>query len=132
MRQRHLERILSVHEPWVVPFVVQLTSEYVIQILETVEAHLPTLDPVHYSHFIRDNQAYFQTTEARMISYWDCYYRRLYKPASDYVGFAFLPRYASFTKATITKLFDKRFQSHVLEKKPLDSPFFVIYREREL
>lgn len=74
VRQRHLEGILSVHEPWVAPFVVQLTGEYAIQILETVESHLPTLDPVLYSRFIRDNQAYFQTTHARMISYWDRYY----------------------------------------------------------
>lgn len=87
VRQRYLERILSVHEPWVVPFVVQLTGEYVIQIFETVEAQLPTLDPVLYGRFIRDNQAYFQTTYARMISYWDCYYRRQYKHPSDYVGF---------------------------------------------
>lgn len=87
VRQRHLERILSVREPWVVPFVVQLMGEYVIQILETVEAHPPTLDPALYGRFIRDNQAYFQTTEARMISYWDCYYRHLYKHPSGYSGF---------------------------------------------
>ncbi|MFW9078344.1 hypothetical protein ACOI9X_03545 [Pseudomonas sp. P2757] len=61
------------HETWVVPFVLQLTGEYVIQILETIEAHLPVLDPVLYGRFIRDNQAYFRTTQARMISYWDCY-----------------------------------------------------------
>lgn len=87
VRQRYLERILSVREPWVVPFVVQLTGEYVIQILEIVEAHLPSLDPALYGRFIRDNQAYFKTTHARMISYWDCYYRQLYKHPSDYVGF---------------------------------------------
>jgi hypothetical protein len=98
VRQRHLERILSVHELWVVPFVVQLTGEYVIQILETVEAHLPTLDPVHYSHFIRDNQTYFQTTQVRMVSYWDCYYRRLYKYPSDYVGFRALAKLCDFSE----------------------------------
>lgn len=87
VRQRYLERILSVREPWVVPFVVQLMGEYVIEILETIRAHLPILDAVLYGRFIRDNQAYFQKMQARMISYWDCYYRRLYKHSSDYVGF---------------------------------------------
>ncbi|KPN93462.1 hypothetical protein [Pseudomonas nunensis] len=96
MRQRHLERILSVREPWVVPFVVQLMGEYVIQILETVEAHLPTLDPALYGRFIRDNQVYFQTTHARMISYWDCYYRRLYKYPSEYVGFRVFAKLCEF------------------------------------
>ena len=96
VRQRYLERIVSVHEPWLVPFVVQLTGEYVIEILETVEAHLPALNPALYSRFIRDNQAYCQTTQARMISYWDCYYRRLYTPPSDYVGFRVLAKIREF------------------------------------
>lgn len=99
VRQRHLERILSVHEPWIVPFVIQLTGEYVIQILETAETHLPTLDSALYGRFIRDNQAYFQTTQARMISYWDCYYRRRYKHQSDYVGFRLLAKLREFSES---------------------------------
>ncbi|TPG76761.1 hypothetical protein [Pseudomonas arsenicoxydans] len=100
VRQRHLERIVSVHELWIVPFVLQLTGEYVIETLEAVEAHLPTLDPALYGRFIRDNQAYFQTTQARMISYWDCYYRRLYKNPSDYVGFRILSKFCEFSKSS--------------------------------
>lgn len=100
VRQRQLERILSMHEPWVVPFVFQLTGEYVIQILETIEAHLPILDPALYGRFIRDNQAYFQTTQARMISYWDCYYRRLYKHPSDYVGFRVFAKLWGFSESS--------------------------------
>lgn len=99
VRQRHLERILSVHELWVVPFVIQLTGEYVIQILQTIEAHLPSLDPALYGRFILDNQAYFQTTEARMISYWDCYYRGMYKYPSEYVGFRVLDKLRKFSES---------------------------------
>ena len=100
VRQLHLERILSVREPWVVPFVVQLTGEYVIQIFETVEAHLPSLDPALYGRFIRDNQAYFQTTEVRMISYWDCFHRHLYKHPSDYVGFRVFAKLRAFSESS--------------------------------
>jgi hypothetical protein len=98
VRQRHLERVISIREAWVVPFVMQLTGEYVIQILETVEAHLPTLDPELYGRFVRDNQAYFQTTRARMISYWDCYYRCLYKHPSDYVGLRVFAKLFEFSR----------------------------------
>jgi hypothetical protein len=100
VRQRHLERIISAHEPWIVPFVLQLTGEYVIQIIESVEAHLPALDPTLYGRFIRDNQEYFQTTEARMISYWDCYYRHLYKLPSDYVGFRVIAKLREFSESS--------------------------------
>lgn len=99
VRQRQLERILSVNESWIVPFVFQLTGEYVIQILEAVEAHLPKFDPELYGRFIRDNQAYFQTTQTRMISYWDCYYRRLYKYPSDYVGCRVLAKFREFSES---------------------------------
>lgn len=99
VRQRQLERILSVHAPWIVPFVLQLTGEYVIQILETVEAHLPKFDPALYGRFIRDNQAYFQTTQARMISYWNCYYRHSYKCQSDYVGFRLFTKFREFQES---------------------------------
>lgn len=87
VRQRQLERILPISEPWVVPFVVQLTGEYVIEMLDTCESHFSLLDPVIYGAFIRDNPKYFQATRDRMISYWDCYYRSLYKCKPDYVGF---------------------------------------------
>ncbi|MDR3081774.1 MAG: hypothetical protein LBV60_12755, partial [Streptomyces sp.] len=34
VRQRRLEQLVSSSEPWVVPFVVQLAGEYVLEILE--------------------------------------------------------------------------------------------------
>lgn len=96
VRQRQLERILSVSEPWVVPFVVQLTGEYVIEMLDTCESHFSMFDPVLYGAFIRDNPKYFQATRDRMISYWDCYYRFLYKRKPDYVGFRLFDRLQEF------------------------------------
>ncbi|WP_285349546.1 hypothetical protein [Pseudomonas sp. ME-P-057] len=96
VRQRQLERILLASEPWVVPFVVQLTGEYVIEILDTCEARLSLLDPVLYGTFIRDNPKYFQATRDRMISYRDCYYRWLYQRKPDYVGFRLFDRLEEF------------------------------------
>jgi hypothetical protein len=98
VRQHQLERILPIAEPWVVPFVIQLTGEYVVEILNSCETHLHALDPVLYGAFIRDNQAYFQATQDRMISYWDCYYRTQYKRRSDYVGFRLFDRFREFAE----------------------------------
>ncbi|UCP11805.1 hypothetical protein K5R88_09385 [Pseudomonas sp. MM213] len=96
VRQRQLERVLPVSEPWVVPFVFQLTGEYVIEILDACEAQFRMLDPMLYGTFIRDNPKYFQATRDRMISYWDCYYRWLYQRRSDYVGFRLFDRFQEF------------------------------------
>ena len=98
VRQRQLRQIISVPEPWVVPFVVQLTGEYVMEILDTCEAHLQALDPELYGAFIRDNPKYFKAQQDRMISYWDCYYRHLYKHRQDYVGFRLFEHFRKLAK----------------------------------
>ncbi|MFJ2633311.1 hypothetical protein ACIO6U_15395 [Streptomyces sp. NPDC087422] len=85
VRQRHLERIVASDEPWVVPFVVQLAGEYVLEIIEAIGRGLPGLaDPGSvqrraYGEFIARNAAFFARTERRVVSYWSCYYRWKYQ-----------------------------------------------------
>ncbi|WP_244114180.1 hypothetical protein [Burkholderia contaminans] len=97
VRQRLIERIIATPEPWVAPFVVQLCGEYVIEILDTVEAHLSSMDQCIYGAFFRENSLFFQRTRDRMISYWDCYYRWLYKREADYVGFRLFNRFCEWS-----------------------------------
>ncbi|WP_045695567.1 hypothetical protein [Streptomyces rubellomurinus] len=92
VRQRHLEQVLGSTEPWVVPFVLQLVGEYVLEILEAVRAGLPGLtDPASahrrlYGDFIARNPRFFGRTERRVVSYWACYYRRRYPEFAAYPG----------------------------------------------
>jgi hypothetical protein len=86
VRQLWLERLLPAEDPWVVPFVVQLLGEYVIQIVDVLWAHRAELQSASYQRFVAENQQYIMLTRERMISYWDCYYRRLYPRLSEYVG----------------------------------------------
>ncbi|MDQ1763510.1 hypothetical protein RAS14_27355, partial [Achromobacter aegrifaciens] len=55
VRQRQIERLAGASEPWVVPFVVQLCSEYVVEILQDIEARLPLLDKRAYGTVLRGN-----------------------------------------------------------------------------
>ncbi|WP_244140477.1 hypothetical protein [Burkholderia sp. BCC1047] len=93
VRQRHIERLVTSSEPWIAPFVVHLSGEYVIEILATIEANLPFMDQSVYGAFFRDNPAFLSRTHDRMISYWDCYYRWRYKRTLDYVGFRIFERF---------------------------------------
>ena len=99
VRQRQIERLVASSEPWVAPFVMQLCGEYVIEILDTVEAHLSSIDQCTYGPFFRENSLFFQRTRDRMISYWDCYYRWLYKREADYVGFRLFDRFREWRAA---------------------------------
>ncbi|MFD0555691.1 hypothetical protein ACFQ3B_01345 [Stackebrandtia endophytica] len=91
-RQRHLEMIVESTQPWVVPFVMQLAGEYVLEILEVIREGLTDLaDPDSarrslYGEFIAHNQAFFARTERRVVSYWTCYYRRDYPVFGTYPG----------------------------------------------
>jgi hypothetical protein len=92
VRQRHLEQIVASGEPWVVPFVVQLAGEYVLEILEAIGRGLPGLAVPSsaqrrlYGEFIAQNPAFFARTERRVVSYWSCYYRWKYGAFGTYPG----------------------------------------------
>jgi hypothetical protein len=85
VRERHLARILYSNSEWIPPFVVQLLSEYVIEIVQSVRTNLHHLDPRLYRSFLRANPRFFALTKQRVISYWDCYHRG--QRREDYPGF---------------------------------------------
>ena len=89
-RERCLRNIITSPEPWVVPFVVQLVGEYVLEIIEVVQANLTRLPAENYRAFLRENPAFVARTRARVTSYWDCYYRDRFRDPRSYPGFAVL------------------------------------------
>ncbi|MFD0561762.1 hypothetical protein ACFQ2M_06755 [Kitasatospora saccharophila] len=92
VRQRHLAKVVDSTDPWVVPFVVQLVGEYVLEILVDVCDGLRDLATpgtrghVAYGQFIVDNPAFFARIQRRVVSYWSCYYRSAYSSFRGYPG----------------------------------------------
>ncbi|CAM5317174.1 hypothetical protein [Streptomyces atroolivaceus] len=92
VRQRRLGVIVGSSEPWVVPFVVQLAGEYVVEILETILHGLTDLGVPGscrrklYGEFVARNPSYFARTERRMVSYWSCHHRRQFPEFGTYPG----------------------------------------------
>ena len=78
VREATCATLLASEEPWVVPYVVQLLGEYVVEIsvliLDRLSAQSSFNSP-GYSEFVRANSAFIAVTEQRAISYWSCYYR---------------------------------------------------------
>lgn len=92
VRQRRVEQIAQLTEPWVVPFVVQLVGEYVLEILVAIRRGLPELavaGSLHhtlYGHFVAANPQFFARMERRVVSYWSCYWRLKYSDFWCYPG----------------------------------------------
>lgn len=84
LREEYLHQLMAVDRPWVIPFVVQLLGEYVIEIVERVAANLAQLNAAQLAAFAADNPGFMATTRRRAVSYWNCYHRRRYPSLSDY------------------------------------------------
>ncbi|EWM13456.1 hypothetical protein [Kutzneria sp. 744] len=80
VRQRRLATLLDSTEPFVAPFVLKLVGEYVLEIVRTIEDAAPG----PYPDFAARNPAFVGLTMARVISYWNEYYRRSYRGYRDY------------------------------------------------
>ena len=95
VRQSNLNRILLPDEYRITPFILQLSGEYVIEILQTIEQRLSEKLLDNILQFSAENPGFFETTKSRIISYWNCYYRFRFPNKKDYVGFKILSIIAS-------------------------------------
>ncbi len=87
VRQRQLRSLLIAHDDWVVPFVLQLAGEYVVEILQMLDSHTQSLSGDQYRQFTSSNPLFIERTKARIVSYWNCYYRSEYPNFKDYPGY---------------------------------------------
>ncbi|NGN91298.1 hypothetical protein G5C66_00910 [Nocardioides sp. KC13] len=81
VRQQALRRVLRFEQAWIIPFVVQLLGEYVIEICEDIHGFVVRDLPRRPAmvrglrSFVTENSDFFTLTELRATSYWACYYR---------------------------------------------------------
>lgn len=90
VREKYLKKVIKLNKDWVIPYVIKLLGEYVIEILNVIYQDLENIDVSLYKEFIENNMDFYVLTTQRVVSYWDCYYRWLYKYRKDYVGFKIL------------------------------------------
>lgn len=92
VRHKFVSRILASEDLCIIPFVVQLLGEYVIEICADVERFvrqsLPTRPTLlqGFATFLADNPCYTALTEQRAASYWSCYYRHQHPSRATYPG----------------------------------------------
>jgi hypothetical protein len=94
VREGNAAHIVESTEPWVVPFVVQLLGEYVVEICALILSQLAarsSFASLSYQEFVRANGEFIALTEQRAVSYWSCYYRDRYAQR-EYPAIAALDR----------------------------------------
>ncbi|MFL6636825.1 MAG: hypothetical protein ACJ8HJ_31410 [Massilia sp.] len=99
VRQACLAQILDCDDAWLMPYIVQLAGEYVIEIVDDVARWGATRASAPLAAFARANPAYLATLSRRVTSYWNCYHRHAYPDRADYPGtrvVALMRPYATF------------------------------------
>ena len=84
VREECVRQLAGVHRPWVIPFVIQLLGEYVLEIVEVIAASLPSWDAGQVAAFARENPGFMTTTRRRATSYWDCHHRHRFAKLRSY------------------------------------------------
>ena len=86
LRQECLAELWAVREAWLIPYVIQLAGEYVVEIARDVVEGIPKMDVPELAAFVRANPAYLATLQRRVTSYWSCYHRSAYPDRGAYPG----------------------------------------------
>jgi len=86
LRQRALRNIVDSHEKWVIPFIVLLTGDYVVEVVTEILPALPKLDRPSYSNFVLQNRPAMRVLRSKATSYWNAYYRQTYPNPRTYPG----------------------------------------------
>jgi hypothetical protein len=98
-RQRAARDLMADVRPWGAPYIVTLVGEYVVEILDDIDAALQSDAEQIIVTFLIANPAFWETIKSRVVSYWNVYYRlsragehRRAHAKADYVGFRLIDR----------------------------------------
>lgn len=87
IREKYLLKLLDMSfDQWVIPFIVKLCDEYVLEILEIIYSKLKERNNTDIQSFCFKNKALINKSYSRMISYWNEYYREYELNFRKYVG----------------------------------------------
>jgi len=97
VRERAVERLLGERGEWVVPFLMRLVGEYVIEIIDRIDGRFDQLDHQAWRAFMIANPKLVATTDAQVMSYWNAYHRHF--PRAEYRGFRVMEKLRGLTLA---------------------------------
>jgi len=87
VREKHLLKIITVNEIWVLPFIFALAAEDVKEIIVTIYNNRESINKDQAQIFNQENSEYMRLTRHRIISFWDLYFRVEWPLLKDYPGY---------------------------------------------
>jgi hypothetical protein len=85
VRQAQVATLLADTDAFLVPFVVLLIGECVLEVVEAIAARRETLAEAQYRAFALENPECLELMRRRATSYWNAYYRRRFPEKERYL-----------------------------------------------
>ena len=79
VREKYLKKVIAFDEEWIIPYVIQLLSEYIREIHAELLSKKNVITSNNYIKFINHNKEFYLKTKQRVFSYWNCNYRTVDK-----------------------------------------------------
>ena len=87
IREKHLVHILNSDFPeWCMPYILRLSSEYVVEIVEQIYLLIKERDNTAFQTFCVKNPSLLKRAYTRMTSYWNEFYREKHRSFDKYIG----------------------------------------------
>ncbi len=86
LRHSSLKKILASNYAWCIPYIVMLSGEYVVEVIQDIAAALPTFNRIAYVSFVLENRALMRLLRMHATSYWNRYYNNVYEDKISYPG----------------------------------------------
>ncbi len=108
VREKHLKALLDTDfEYFALPYILKISDEYVVEILELTYEKLKDRDNSDLKQFCCENKSSFCKSYSRMISYWDLFYSgkyydkslKVYPTYKSYVGRKLFKEVFGYTRA---------------------------------
>ncbi len=100
VRQAHVQTILEKEYPdWVFPYLLKISDEYVVEVLQMIYDKWDTSKTETMKIFCKNNLQSFLYSHARMVSYWNEFYRSKWFCYKDYVGRKLFTECFGYTKS---------------------------------
>ncbi len=99
IREKYLRIILSTNYPhWVIPYIAKLSDEYVIEMQYIIYERLKAMRVHQFRDFWQLNIPQFLTSHSRVVSYWNCYFRRRYPDLKLHIAERLYTDYFGYSK----------------------------------
>lgn len=108
IREKYLRELLKIDFDYcVIPFIIKLSDEYIVEILQIIYNKLKTRNNDDIKQFCLENKNVINKSYSRMISYWNEFYRSKESDFNKYIGRKLFRECFGYNRTFERKIFKK-------------------------